>query len=359
MRTTAVVVAVLGGLLFAVAGSTASAPRSIVRDSGPIRGFARDGMHIAWASYHPRARCFSAVMHRNLGHGRPRSLLSPGGYTCRHKYGFRFSGEIDFAVAGNEALWVLSATGDEHTDHIMQGVVGKPDREVAVFQRSATTEDGDRFTELDGAGKTLVIGWYHVTITDDSCIRGSGDCRYVVTGGSVQRVVDRRAVTLADTPGATLVATNGPLVALVKAQGETTRFGVPFNRRNVEVRDAASGRLVSSFRAGRNVHDLALGSKAVAFLLGPPLRIVRRDARTGTLLGSTKVPAETVSIDADGNRLALRSLREIHVLDLDTGRLTEVYETVVPPFGLSVSKGQVSWAVNLRGKGYASSLVVP
>jgi hypothetical protein len=359
MRTTAVVVAVLGGLLFAVAGSTASAPRSIVRDSGPIRGFARDGMHIAWASYHPRAKCVSAVLHRNLGRGRPRSLVSPRGYTCHDDYGFQFPGEIDFAVAGNEALWVLSSSGNEHYDYVVHGVLGKPDRDIALFQHSAVTEDGDRFAGLDGAGKTLVIGWYRVTITDDSCIGGSGDCMWEVTGGSVQRIVNRRAVDLAGSPGAIHVATNGLLVALVKAHGETNRFGVPYNRRDVEVRDARSGRLVSSFRAGRNVHDLALGSKTVAFLLGPPLRIVRRDARTGALLGSTKVPAETVAIDADGSRLALKSLREIHVLNLETGRLTKVYETVEPPMGLSVSKGRVSWAVNVRGKGYASSLAVP
>jgi hypothetical protein len=352
---TGVVVAVLGTIVFAVTALGAPQPRAIVKESGPIRGFARDGSHIAWAAYHRRAKCFSVVMHRNLGHGRPKSLVSPRGVTCSRKHGFRIPGEIMFAVAGNEALWVLSASDYHPYDSVVHGVVSQPDREIGRYRYSQTFA-GDHLTEVAGAGKTLVFGWYRVTVTGDSCNEAENDCRWNVTGGLTQRVDGRRAVPVPGAPGATLVATNGPLVALVKAQGEANRFGIPHNRRHVEVRDAQSGLLISSFRAGRNVLRLALGSRVVAVLLGPPLRIVRRDARTGAVLGSTPVPAETIPIHAAGDRLALASLGDIHVLDLETGRLRQVFDSFRHPIGLSVSEGHVSWAVNAGRRGYVSSL---
>jgi hypothetical protein len=357
VRTTRLVGVVLGALLFAVAGSGAPAPKSIVKETGPIRGFARDGTQIAWAAYHPRARCFSSVRHRNLGRGAPRSLVSPRGFTCRHEVGFQFPGEIKFAVAGTQALWVLSESGNDVYDHLLLGTVGRPDRELLEFTYSATY-DGDRLAGVDGSGKTLVYGWYRVVVTNDSCGDG-GECLLAVSGGSVRRVVGRRSVDVPGAPPALRVATNGELVALVKAQGEANRFGYPYDKRNVEVRAADSGTLVSSFRAGRNVLDLALGDEVVAVLLGGrPLRIVRRDARTGAVLGSTAVPGETVSIDADGKWLALAALGEIHVLDLTTGRLNRLWVTRGRPLGLSVSNGRVSWVENVRRKGFVSSIAI-
>lgn len=347
---------VVAVLLCATAASSAPAPQTIVAERGLIRGFARDGQHIGWATYRPRAKCFSAVTHRRLNGGVATSLVSRSGFTCGHEVGLQLVLRLPFAVAGNQALWVLSESGNDVYDHVIHGVVGRPDRELDLFRYSASNYDGDRFADLAGAGRTLVYGWYEVVITDDSC---AGECRWEVRKGGVRRVVNRRPVTIPGTPPALLVATNGPRVAIVPAQGEATRFGIPYERRGVEVRDVESGRVVSSFRARRNVLDLALGDKVVAVLIGGPLRIQLYNARSGQFLGSVSVPRETTAIAASGGRLVLEARREIHLLDLETGRLRRVVEARSNPLGASVAGDRVSWAQNVDGLGYVRSLAVP
>jgi hypothetical protein len=195
-------------------------------------------------------------------------------------------------------------------------------------------------------------------ITDDSCIQGTGDCRLAVTNGSVRRIVNGQPVAVKGAPAAVLVSTNGPSVALVTAHGETTRFGVPLDRRDVEVREVESGRLQSAFRTGHNVLDLALGDDVVAVLRGPRLRVERRDVLTGKVLGSTPVPQETVSISASGSRLALVAGRRIYVLDLATGQLRFVTDTRGAPIGASVAGNRVAWAENHHSRGVVRSLTI-
>ncbi|MDX6423126.1 MAG: hypothetical protein QOI67_597 [Gaiellaceae bacterium] len=313
---------------------------------------------MGWTVYRPRSRCFSAVVNANLIGRNRRRLASQEGRTCRDENGFQF-GRSPFAVAGRDALWVLSEAGNDVYDHVIHGSAGRRDRELDLFQYSGATYDGDHLGELAGAGKTLIYGWYHVVITDDSCIEGGGDCRFAVDNGSVRRIVNRRPVGVSGAPAAYLVATNGPTVALVTAHGETTRFGVPLDRRDVEVRQVKNGRLLSSFRVGRNVLDLALGDDVVAVLRGPRLRVERRQASSGNLIGSTLVPRETVSINASGSRLVLVAGWRIYLLDLGTGQLRLVTETHVPPIGASVAGNRVSWAETNHRHGVVRSLTVP
>lgn len=357
MRTTGLVAAVVGALVFAVAGSSASAPQTIVTDSGTIVDVARDGQHLAWAAYRPKARCFSAVVHRTLPRHERRSLVARKGYTCGHEYGFQFLGSAALELAGDEALWLLSETGNFVYDHLMYGKVGsRRDRQLREFVYSAASYDGDRLAGVEGAGGTLVYSWYRIVV-DDACGEG-GDCRWEVNGGSVRRVLRGRDVAVRGTGPAYGVSTNGPTVAYVRVSGRASDKGIPLDRKNVEVRNVATGRLLSSFRTEDIVIDLALGDEVVALLLAAPRRIERYDAATGERLGATPVVQAVWRIDASKNLLVYSVGRNIYLLDLETGRRRVVTRARSELRGPSVNSGRLTWAENLGGRGFVRSLVV-
>lgn len=353
MRTTGVVGALIGALVFAVAGSGAFAPPAIVTDSGVIVDVARDGPHVAWAAYRPKARCFSAVVHRTLPRHERRSLVARNGYTCGHEYGFQFLGSPSLELAGKEALWVLSEAGNNVYDHLLYGKVGsRRDRHLREFAYSAASYDGDRLADVEGGGGTLVYAWYRVVVNDE-CGDG-GECRWEVTGGSVRRVLRGRDVAVRGAGPAVRVSTNGPSLALVRASGEASDKGLPLERKDVEVRDVETGRLISSFRTEDNVLDIALGGKIVAVLLAAPRRIVRYDARTGQKLGAKPVSPQVVGLDAGGFLLVYAAERRIYVMELVTGQVT-AFRARSRPIGLSVDDQRVTWAENSRGVGVVRS----
>jgi hypothetical protein len=341
--------------VLATTGSSRSDPQTLITESGPIRAFARDGDQIAWAVYRSRARCFSAVVDRSLRTRRSFRLSAPKGPACTHETGFQSATSVPFALAGRKALWVMTESGNDTYDHLVLGAIGRPDREIRLFQYSSANYDGDRLGEVAGTGSTLVYGWYRAVMTSDACFEGGGKCTWEARGGSVRHILGGRSAAVTGAPGAMLVATDGPRVALVPARGEASSLGIPIDRRNVEVRDVETGRVISSFRTENNVLDIALGGRTLAVLLAGPRRIERYDARTGRKLGATPVSASAGDLDASGFLLVYTAGRRIFVLELVTGRIRTAFLARSHPIGLSADAGRVTWAENFRGVGVVRS----
>jgi len=127
------------------------------------------------------------------------------------------------------------------------------------------------------------------------------------------------------------------------------------------VRNATSGALITKFSPVGTVEAVALSQRMAAVLVqrGTDKRIDRYDATTGSLLGSTTVPATTEDTLAMASKaivystLVLRDPRiggadtKIWLLDPRNGRATPLATTRETAIGLSISGSRVAWAEDL------------
>jgi hypothetical protein len=124
---------------------------------------------------------------------------------------------------------------------------------------------------------------------------------------------------------------------------------IPLPATTLEVRNATTGAVISSFDVERVGAAVLAGSVAVVFRAG---WIYRYDSDSGQLLGSTVAPAGTAAeLDADGSRVVFRTRHAIELIDAATGRLSIVARTGAwSPSAVAVEGGTVVWAEAKRVK---------
>ena len=135
----------------------------------------------------------------------------------------------------------------------------------------------------------------------------------------------------------------------------------------VQIRDAVTGSLISSFAPSGTIRALALDGGLAAVLVEESggKRIERYDAATGAFLASTPVPANTaVELDIAGQKLVFRSGNQIRLLEHPTGNVRLLLTARTRPIGLSIEGTQVAWVkrvvwgVNRGRTGFVRSLRV-
>lgn len=162
----------------------------------------------------------------------------------------------------------------------------------------------------------------HRQLPSSRCGEG-GPCRWRLAGGTLVRVNGGEVSGL---PPAALIAGAAGRLALVQAAATSSSNGrgsLDWPRAatdgRVDVRDTATGRLVTSFRPHGIVRAIALSSIRAVVLVesGAMRRIEWYDSDSGERLGVVPVRAGTLS--TDGRLVAFTSGGTVHVLDLETG----------------------------------------
>lgn len=344
----AVAVAVGGAGARADPGAAGAAPRTLAYSAGPISAFAQDGGRIAWESTEDgNARCPFLVRIRTLSARVQKAVVRRGGPTCGDDSGFaNVLPRPMLALAGDRGLWVLQDSGNnQYIDLVTGGLQSAGDRVVGrhVFENRLETN----WSIVAGDGRTLVYGYYVVDAADpDACI-DRGECGKVVKQGAVYRIVGTRRFRVPNVAPPALLAASGARVAVLSRGA----LGAPARKdlREVEVRDAVTGRLLQRFTAPARVRALAISNDRVVVLTARGLYPVLRN----TFPQLVRVPPGTapeVSVSPAG--IVYRVGRSIWHLP-PGGRATRVAVAAAAPIGLSIEGSRVAWAENV-GSGSAA-----
>jgi hypothetical protein len=140
------------------------------------------------------------------------------------------------------------------------------------------------------------------------------------------------------------------------------RLALDGGEREVEVRDADTGRLETSLRFGGVLGAIALGGDYVAAIArrGNSPRLEVRDIATGELRGSVPLQGRWGrALSASGDDVVYSTGLAIHVLDVTTFRSTRVALAAARPIGLSIEGRRIAWAENARGRAWIKALTLP
>ena len=137
----------------------------------------------------------------------------------------------------------------------------------------------------------------------------------------------------------------------------------------MEIRNATTGGLISSFTPAGTIRALALDGALAAVLIEGPgggKRIDRYNAATGAFIASTAISrAAEAELDLSGNKILFRTGRQIRLLQHTNGDTRVLVTAYKPPIGMSIEGTRVAWvkrvvwAVNRGGRGFVRSLRIP
>ena len=168
-----------------------------------------------------------------------------------------------------------------------------------------------------------------------------------ITGGDLKTVAGGVATPLAGAPAAALMAATSSRIALVPAPRTSNDV--------VEVRDASTGAVITSFPVVGTVRHIAMWGSTVALLIKGSLghqRIVTRDASTGAVLRSWLVSDATGGqIDVSGAGVVYHvggTIRLLYRVNGNRGTIKVESGSIV---GLSIEGRRIVWAVNAGTSG--------
>jgi hypothetical protein len=337
----------------------AGPPTVLVTTKFPIEHFAQDGARIAWTS---GSGC--AEVHLRSASGGKAAIIDDtnGGDGCYHP--------LDaFAVAGRRVLWGgIVDCCIEGIGSVFLAAPGRRPKELRSIEQEFHSW-GDFLTGASGDGATLVFSIADIYLSADKQVdpnRGfihclpHDPCTWEVGGGGVWRVVGRSAARVPGAPPTVLVAASKERIALVPAAHtfypgpctNSTPTGCPkvphaASGGKVEIRDAESGAVLSSFAPPGRVTALAFAWPGVAVLVRSrgSATIATYDGRTGALRRRTKVPVTTANeLDLAGGSVVFRVGQSIRRLSTATGRIVLVANARSMPVGLSVEGRRIAWA---------------
>lgn len=334
----ALVAAVAGSLVVVPggAGAPTAAPITLVETDAPIYEFAQDGGRIAWSARVPGGPPFAA-------HAAVYVRAAAGGRVARLTPQPELGSIYDFALAGGRAVW--SAGYDTMSTWTIVGTAAIDDRRTrrpAGGQFRLKACDGQWVSTVVGDGRRL---FYSVLESEE------GEDYECVDGvGHVARVVGGRGQKLPGVAGARLLALAGTTLALVRGE------------REVDVRNADTGRLETSLRFAGEPRAIALGANYVAAIVrrGNSPRLEVHDLTTGELRGAVPLRGDWGhALSAAGDSVVYSIGLAIHVLDVTTFQSTRVALTAAEPIGLSIEGRRIAWAENARGRAWIKALTLP
>ena len=340
-------------------GARREEPTTLVTADSSIYAFAQDGDMLAWTS--GKGESCPEVQVR-AARGGPIAVVAgtDGGDAC---YG------IDaFALGGKRVVW---GGFEECCNHGYGVVETDAPRSKSKTLRSLSQDYhawGDFLTGAAGDGGTLVYAASEIALSQGKELDGQrgwvhclphDPCTWDVTGGGVWRVAGRTQIRVPGAPPTALVAAARGRIALVPV--DRRRFPGPCSNQNnvgcpeirtaeganVEIRDASTGRLITSFAPRGRVTALGLGADTVAVLVrsGQTARVEWYWSRSGDRVGATSV-ASTVAdtIDLSGHVVVVRRGRTILGLNTADGRIRVLTQANSTPVGLSIEGTRVAWA---------------
>jgi hypothetical protein len=361
-------------LLLAAGGPTASdaAVSQVLTTSLPITELSFDDSRLAWVQSGPSPICgfndsftvyrYSFVTRRARRLSNPRCILSSTGYFGR------------LVLAGARTYWAQSEGGNsERTWSIWTAAA--PGQTTRLIGRAvncgtacscAPPNLGTDLGGTAGAATTFLFSTRDMA-PSPSCQPG-GDSG-IVTASRVTRVTaGPSGLAMADVPGApgsvaSILAYAVGRVAVVPLEnGESPNH----DPGRVEIRDVASGALVSQFAPTASVQDVALSRSVAAVLVtgGGTARIETYDIQTGALLDSwTPRSSISPSLDIAGTRIVYRVGSEIRILRIDTGGSRLLHRVQGSSFfrigSPQIEGKRVVWYVRSQGHTRIYQLILP
>ena len=327
-------------------GAGSGRPVTLVSESVPIYSFVQGGGRLAWW-IDDGSWSGSVIKIRPAAGGDPVVVDRPDGGDGP------YSAEV-FALSGRRVVWA----GFVDCCNSSFGIVGTaaPGSKPRELRELGQGEEawGDYPTGAAGDGDTLV---YSIVTVEP--FYGSDDKveSWGVTGGGVWRVVGARDVRVPAVPPTTLLAAAQGAIALVPADLRRVldRSNKPVSVQSepnarVEIRNAVSGAIRTSFRPGGRVTALGMDAHTVAVLVrsGRTALVKWYSAESGTPVGSKSVePNVADMIGVSGRFIVFRRARVILALDTRTGRTSELAQARSVPEGLSIEGTRVAWVERL------------
>jgi hypothetical protein len=327
---------------------------TLVYAKGPIVAFAEDGDHLAWAT---DAQCVVSIRIRSLSRRTQRVVgqVPPG--DCS------WIPQTRIALAGDRALWTYYDAGNEQYTYLnTAALTGTPPALVTYASWDTSGYGiGEQLGGLAGQGELLVYSLVSVSVHGaDNCDR-TQTCTSYVKGGSVTRLETLKPQGIPGTPPAMQLAVSGNELAIVPAgvvrsftptRADATIAAEPNGP--VQVRNAATGGLLSSFAPTGAVTAIAVSGPTVAVLVTAhgTKRIERYAASSGKLLGATPVPPFTADeLSMDASRIIFHVGRSIRAVNDSSGAAATIFLAAATPIGLSIDHGRIAWGETVRAKG--------
>jgi len=328
-------VAVLGA--GAAAADGPPSPATLIEFAGVARSFDVAGGRVAWIDS-------AWVLH-------VRALRSGAETTIRYTNPYQEVPSLtkgrSLVLGPSRVLWHGTRTvgGFEDADHVYVAAVGATRaRPVAkTLHGDGGSGDGGAGAYLAGIAGTstgFAYGLVKVGETQDQS-------HFQVDGGGVLVLTGTTPRLLPGAPPAIVLAENAGRVAIAPVDMGQHESGTPLAAGAVEIRNATTGALVSSVTPTGNLRAAALTPTMLVVLTAG--QIVRYDAASGRLLGSTSVAADTAAdLDASGTRVAFRRTRSVGVLDAATGRISKVVATPGRPTSVALDGSTLAWTEQRR-----------
>jgi hypothetical protein len=338
-------VALVAGLTVAPAASALARVRVYESTTTPIAGFALDGYgHVAWVSRALPPRYLERIHWGVLAEGsnvaltgRVEDLLVDS--TLHVPFGPQDIAYSKLAgSAGPKVIWRQAGGGLTEADwKLLATASGRRAVTLGSWTAYGTGDSGlGPIAARDGTILYTVVQFTDQggCCCDISCLR--------VTGGSIRRLTGGRASAVV--PGAPAAA------ELVTAAGRLaeqtfTSGGNPSN--TIEIRGAVTGNLGATISLPGKFHAMAMSQRELAVLVrnasGP--RLVRYDASTGALLGSTPLPArvDPTTLGISGKRIVFQRRGAVEVYRIDLGRTLIVHRQVRIHSNLAIDRYGIRW----------------
>jgi hypothetical protein len=299
--------------------SRAAGAETIIRTSELITAFEQEDHRLAWAL----GGCGEVQVH-NL---RTRSTQTVSRLRCD---GIEHHSGVDgLSLAGRRALWrtVFDFPCTNFVGDVYTATTSSPQRRIDVHTYCAGIA-------ADGDGGTLVFS------------------RTELFGGGATYRVDRegRRERLRDVPDTRKLAAAAGRIALVPRRGGPT----------VEIRDAATGTLISALTPSGPPQGIALASRRAAVLVrnDDGSKRIEWYGLDGGLLGGVDVSDRAYGLDMAGRRVVFLVRRTVRVLDTATGDRQIVARPRREPVGPSIEGRRVAWAENSNGRGRVKAVVL-
>ena len=323
-------------------------PLTLVTVEHPIEAFAQDEEALAWVGKLEEPGCSetsfpSSAVYIRTGASRPVMRLSEPFCSQRPS---------DLALAGRRVLWTEWWHGNNTYTEVVTAEIGKS----SIGLERPESDSPGLFGDADGTGeyfgslagdKNLLAYSVIVNYYDDCDPVEEGICTLYSTQVA-KRVEGRRARRVPNAEGGAL-AVSAPNVATVAAN------------KTITVRNAWTGRVVSSFPTTGVPRSIALTQTLVAILVdrGRVRRVELRNIQTGALSRSVVVPRKTEKISAAGHTVAYSVGRYVFALDARTFRIRRLARAAHAPIGLSIEGKRIAWAENVRGHGAIRAVYTP
>lgn len=229
----------------------------------------------------------------------------------------------------------------EDADHVYVAAVGSRAGSRVANAVHAERIAGDYVAGLAGDDSAFAYGV--VTVTE---VPGQQHL-YRAAGGGVWTLAGAAPRLLPGAPPAIVLAESAGRIALAPVDTAARQEGTPAAGGAVEIRDATTGALAATLQPPGPVRAAAMTPADLDLLVGS--RILRYDAASGALLGTTALPAGVAAdLDASGGWIVFCRAGSVAALDVRTGRVTTIATTPWHPSGVALDGRTLAWAESRR-----------